>query len=129
MNTEPHFIEVGGIQVEIVRKAIKHLRLGVYPPSGRVRVAAPLRVADAAVRTLVMDKIGWIRRHQSRFAGQPRPSRHAMVTGEHHYFRGERYPLQVIEQKAPPKVVLNGNATLELYVRPDTDAVTKSASR
>lgn len=35
VNTERHFLEAGGIQIEIVRKAIKHLRLGVYPPSGR----------------------------------------------------------------------------------------------
>jgi len=33
---------VGGVAVEVVRKDIKNLHLGVYPPNGRVRVAAPL---------------------------------------------------------------------------------------
>ena len=42
MNTEQHQITVSGLPVEIVRKAIKNLHLGVYPPHGRVRVAAPL---------------------------------------------------------------------------------------
>ena len=42
MNTDPHIITVSGVRVQVVRKAIKNLHLGVYPPAGRVRVAAPL---------------------------------------------------------------------------------------
>ena len=42
MSTESHQIAVSGLPVQIVRKAIKNLHLGVYPPHGRVRVAAPL---------------------------------------------------------------------------------------
>jgi hypothetical protein len=127
VNTECHFIEVSGIQIEIVRKAIKHLRLGVYPPSGRVRVAVPLRVDDEAVRLAVISKLGWIRRQQGRFVDQPRPSRRDRVNGESHYFQGQRYPLHVIEENAPPRVVLKGNATLELYMRPGTDAARREA--
>ena len=43
MNTEKRQIRVSGLAVQIVRKDIKNLHLGVYPPNGRVRVAAPLR--------------------------------------------------------------------------------------
>lgn len=43
-------IAVSGIAVEVVRKDIKNLHLGVYPPLGRVRVAAPLVKSDEAVR-------------------------------------------------------------------------------
>jgi len=39
VSTESHFIEVSGIQIEVVRKSIRHLRLGVHPSSGQVRVA------------------------------------------------------------------------------------------
>ena len=39
-----HRIDVRGTRVEVVRKDIKNLHVGVYPPSGRVRVAAPLRL-------------------------------------------------------------------------------------
>ena len=35
MSTDPALIEIRGIPVEIVRKDIKHLHLGVYPPEGR----------------------------------------------------------------------------------------------
>ena len=47
-------ISVSGIPVEVVRKDIKNLHLGVYPPLGRVRVAAPLVVNDEAVRLAVL---------------------------------------------------------------------------
>ena len=57
MITEKHKITVNGLPVDIVRKDIKNLHLGVYPPHGRVRVAAPLRVSDNAVRLAVIGKL------------------------------------------------------------------------
>ena len=73
MSTERARIEIRGIPVEIVRKDIKHLHLGVYPPEGRVRVAAPLRLDDEAVRLAVISRLAWIRRKQAEFrrAGSP----------------------------------------------------------
>jgi len=44
--------------VDVVRKNIKNLHLAVYPPNGRVRVAAPLRVNDEAVRLAVITRLG-----------------------------------------------------------------------
>lgn len=127
MNSSPRRIEISGIEIEVVRKAIKHLRLSVSPPAGRVRVSAPLLVSDTEVRALVVAKLDWIRRHQARLAEQPQPFACAMVSGEQHFFQGQRYPLQVIEAQAPPKVVLNGNAMLALYVRPGSDAARRVA--
>jgi len=121
MSTERHTIEVSGIRVEVVRKAIKNLHLGVYPPEGRVRVATPLRVDDEAVRLAVISKLGWIRRQQARFAEQARQSPREMVSGESHYFLGRRYRLRVIEHPGPFGVELSGNSHLNLYVRPGTD--------
>jgi hypothetical protein len=75
MTTEPHTLTVSGLHVSVVRKAIKNLHLGVYPPDGRVRVAAPLAVSDAAVRVAVIGKLRWIKRQQAGFEHQPRESR------------------------------------------------------
>jgi predicted metal-dependent hydrolase len=111
-------IEVRGIQVEVVRKDIKNLHLGVYPPNGRVRVAAPLRVNDEAVRLAVISRLGWIRRQQDGFDRQDRQSLREMVTGESHYVQGRRYRLDVIEQDGPASVRLSNTRTLELRVRP-----------
>lgn len=109
---------VAGIRVEVVRKDIKNLHLGVYPPAGRVRVAAPLVISDDAVRLAVIDKLAWIRRQKAKFAEQPRQSEREMVSGESHYFQGRRYRLRVHEQPGAPYVAIRGVASLDLFVRP-----------
>ena len=116
-----HFIHVRGTPVEIVRKDIKNLHLGVYPPNGRVRVAAPLYLDDDAVRLAVISRLGWIRRKQADFEQQNRQSQREFVTGESHYFGGHRYRLDVTEHNSPPTVRLVNNTTMALSVRPETD--------
>ncbi len=127
MTTETHHINVGSIKVEVVRKDIKNLHLGVYPPHGRVRVAAPLVVSDEAVRLAVIDKLGWIKRQKARFADQPRQSQREMVNGESHYFLGRRYRLRVHEHNAPPKVAIRGIASLDLFMRSGTSIEQREA--
>jgi predicted metal-dependent hydrolase len=122
MNIETHQITVSGLTVEVVRKAIKNLHLGVYPPHGRVRVAAPLAVSDEAVRLAVIRKLAWIKRQKAKFDAQPRQSKREMVSGESHYFLGQRYRLRVIEHHGAGKVVLRNKTFLDLYVRPETSA-------
>ena len=122
-----HHIDIRGIPVEVVRKSIKNLHIGVYPPSGRVRVAAPLWLNDDAVRLAVISRLGWIRRKQAEFAQQDRQSQRELVTGESHYFRGRRYRLDVIEHDGPPVVRLLNNTKMALRVRPGTDRDAKEA--
>ncbi|HSH49851.1 MAG TPA: SprT family zinc-dependent metalloprotease [Halomonas sp.] len=121
MTTETSHIEVSGISVEIRRKAIKNLHVGVYPPDGRVRVAAPRHLDDEAVRLAIVSRLGWIRRQQQGFVRQVRQSAREMVTGESHYFEGWRYRLDVVERLGNPRVRVINNGTLELRVPPGTD--------
>lgn len=127
MTTEIHHLTVSGVKVEVVRKDIKNLHLGVYPPNGRVRVATPLVISDEAVRLAVIDKLGWIRRQKAKFAEQPRQSQREMVNGESHYFLGKRYRLRVHEDDAPPRVAVRGIASIDLFVRPGTSADQREA--
>lgn len=114
-NTEVRRIRVSGLQVDVVRKDIKNLHLGVYPPDGRVRVAAPLATSAEAIRLAVVDKLAWIRRQQSRFAAQPRQSSREMVNGESHYFLGRRYLLRLHEHAGAGRVELRGIRMLDLF--------------
>lgn len=116
MNTERSRITVSGLPVEIVRKAIKNLHLGVYPPNGRVRVAVPVRVHDEAVRLAVISRLGWIKRQRTRFHSQERQSAREYVARESHYFLGRRYLLNVIEHDGFSRVSRRDNKTLELQV-------------
>lgn len=127
MTTDRHTIEVRGIPVEIVRKDIKNLHVGVYPPKGRVRVAAPLRLDDEAVRLAVITRLGWIRRQQEGFQQQDRQSQREMVTGESHFFLGRRYRLDVIEHDGPASVELPNNTTMLLRVRPGLNQAGRDA--
>lgn len=121
MSTERHQIEVSGIAVEVVRKDIKNLHLGVYPPAGRVRVAVPRHVDDDTVRLAVVTRLAWIRRRRQEFEAQERQSKREMVTGESHYFRGRRYRLDVVEHEGPPSVRVVGKTRIELLVRTGSD--------
>ena len=120
-------IDVRGTPVEVVRKNIKHLHLGVYPPEGRVRVAAPAYVDDDAVRLAVVARLGWIRRRQAEFRSQDRQSPRRLVSGESHYVDGRRYRLAVVEQDAPPAVRLPNRTTMELRIRPNSDRDAREA--
>ena len=125
--TDRYHIDIRGISVEVVRKDIKNLHIGVYPPSGRVRVAAPLSFDDTTVRMAVISRLGWIRRKQEAFTKQDRQSQREFVTGESHYFAGRRYRLDVVEQDCPPKVWLPNNTKIALRVRPGSDRDTREA--
>lgn len=121
MNTEKHWIRVGDLVVDVVRKDIKNLHIAVYPPEGRVRVSTPRRLDDEAVRLAVLSKLPWIRRHQARFANQERQSAREVVSGESQYYLGLRYLLNVIYHQARPRVELRGNRTIDLYVPSGSD--------
>lgn len=121
MRVERSVMRIGEFEVEVVRKDIKHLHLRVDAVDGRVRVSAPRRLSDDAVRVAVVPRLGWIRRQQAKFAGQERQSQREMVTGESHYVQGRRYRLEVVEHRGPPAVQLMNGGTVSLRVRPGSD--------
>jgi predicted metal-dependent hydrolase len=127
MTTKRHYIEVSDIEVEVVRKSIKNLHLAVYPPKGRVRVAAPLHISDENVRLAVIAKLRWIKKQQADFRDQPRQSQREMAAGESHYFMGRRCRLDVVERHGRHEVVLKNKTRLTLFVKPGTTVKNKEA--
>ena len=125
MSTEQHRITIHGLVVDVVRKNIKNLHLGVYPPAGRVRVAAPLQVNDEAVGLFIISRLAWIKRQQAKFEGQERQSAREYVSGESHYYRGNRYLLNVVYDKSTPAVIIRNNKTMDLYARPGSDTAAR----
>ena len=115
MSTASAYLTVAGIDVDVVYKDIKNLHIGVYPPVGRVRVAAPLRLDDDQVRLALVQRLPWIKRQRDRLQAAERQSQREMVTGESHYVWGSRYRLKVVERAGRPHVELDGDR-LVLYV-------------
>ena len=62
MNSASSYLTVSGFDVELVYKDIKNMHLSVYPPMGRVRVAAPARLDEDTIRRAVVQRLPWIRR-------------------------------------------------------------------
>jgi predicted metal-dependent hydrolase len=111
---------VSGIEVELVRKNIKNLHLAVYPPDGRVRLAAPLDVNDNTLQLYVTSKIPWIRKQQRKFASIDRLSERKFIDRESHYYLGRRYLLRVHPIGGVhrfPEVVCTTRTYIDMYVR------------
>jgi predicted metal-dependent hydrolase len=93
MSTASAYLTVGGIDVDVVYKEIKNLHIGVYPPMGRVRVAAPERLDDDQVRLAVVSRLPWIKRQREQLQAAQRQTIREMVTGESHFVWGSRLRL------------------------------------
>ncbi len=111
-------LEIGNINVEVVKKDIKNLHLAVYPPHGRVRLAAPENVNDDTLRLFTISKLSWIRKQQRKFASQDRQTERKYIQRESHYFLGKRYLLRIMETDKPGRVELKNKTYIDLYVKP-----------
>lgn len=114
-------LHIGRIEMQLNRKAIKHLHVSVLPPDGRVRVSAPESMTDTAIRMAVISRMPWIKRQIRDFQDQPRQSPREMVTGESHYLWGRNYRLNVEEGFSRHEVRVGGGR-IQLYVKTGTTA-------
>ena len=100
-------MQIGEIAVEVIRKDIKNVHLSVYPPTGRVRISAPLRMNLDTIRVFAISKLRWIRQQQKKIVEQEREPPREYLDRESHYLWGKRYLLKVIEKEAAPRVELH----------------------
>ncbi len=112
MSTASAYMTVAGIDVDVIFKDIKNLHIGVYPPLGRVRVAAPERLDDDQVRLAVVQRLPWIKRQREQLRAAERQSLREMVTGESHYVWGSRLRLKVIERAGRAHIEIDGDRLL-----------------
>src|SRR5680860_570939 len=115
MNTASAYMTIRGIDIDVIYKDIKNLHIGVYPPMGRVRVAAPEMLDDDNVRLAVIQRLPWIKKQRAQMQSAERQSEREMVTGESHYVWGIRHRLKVIERPGRAHFELDGEKLL-LYV-------------
>lgn len=113
-------IELGDITVDVVLKDIKNIHLSVYPPAGRVKISAPLRMDIDTIRVFAISKLGWIKQQQKKFQEQERETPREYLERESHYVWGKRYLLKIIEVNEAPSVELKHNKMI-LRVRPGSD--------
>ena len=119
-------MQIGNLSVEVRRKAIKNLHISVLPPSGVVRVSAPLKMSDDAVKMAVASRLLWIKKQQSIFENQARETTREIVSGESHYLWGKRYLLEVLPTTGRHRLEVE-HRKIKLFVRPNTNFKNQTA--
>ena len=112
-------LDLGEIAVDVTFKNIKNVHLSVYPPAGRVRISAPMRMSLDTVRVFAISKLGWIKQQQRKIVEQDRETPREYLDLESHYLWGKRYLLRVIEGN-PSSTIEVQHSKLLLRVPPKT---------
>ena len=115
-------VNVGDLEVEVVKKNIKNIHLGVYPPIGRVRLSAPLASDNEKIRLFIVSKIPWIRKNQRKFKNKERQSPREYIKRESHYFEGRRYLLDIEIGESNKNNVLLKKTVIQLKLKAEYDS-------
>ena len=113
-------LKTSDLQIEIVRKDIKNIHLGVYPPDGRIRVSVPLATSDETLRIFLITKSSWIKKQKGIFSKQERQTKREYVSGESHYIFGKKYQLTVKNSEAKQEIKITKKKSIELTVKSKT---------
>jgi predicted metal-dependent hydrolase len=112
-------LKLGSLTVDVVKKDIKNVHLSVYPPGGKVRISAPLRMSSENIRLFAISKLQWIRLQQGKIINQERETPREYLQRESHYLWGKRYLLDVVEADSPPRIEIR-HRKIVLHIRPSS---------
>jgi predicted metal-dependent hydrolase len=114
-------LKLGSLTVDVVKKDIKNVHLSVYPPEGKVRISAPLRMTSENIRLFAISKLQWIRRQQGKLVSQEREMPREYLQRESHYLWGKRYLLDIVESESAPRIEIRLKKIV-LQIRPSSSA-------
>ncbi len=115
---------IRNLDIQVLKKDIKNFHLNILPPDGHVRVSVPAHVRDETIRLFIIKKWPWIKKHIARFEAQARQSERKYVSGESHYFKGQRYILRV-EKANRPRIEIKNKKYIYLFVPTRYNSVQK----
>ena len=123
-------LSIGGFDVQVTKKDIKNIHLTVHPPTGVVRVSAPLNTDTQIVKAFALTKLEWIKRHHQRLANQARESQRELINRESINVWGQRYLLKIEDYDCGERVMLNGkHLVLRVRDRENKQAKTEILER
>jgi predicted metal-dependent hydrolase len=122
-------LTVAGFGVDVVYKDIKNLHISVTPPIGRVRVAAPERITEEAIRLAIIQRLPWIKSQRQRFQDAERQTLREMVAGETHFVWGQGVRLESPNVGQPRVNVEGRKLMLSAPAGSDADALRRILDR
>ena len=121
-------IEVADLKVEVERKWIRNIYLRVSPTDARIRISAPMLMSERAIRQFVLAKEAWIRQRLRRVGERRAPAPREYLSGELHYYMGQGYRLQVVNDNGPARVERADSDQIILYIREGTTKEQREAA-
>ena len=120
-------VSVDGLQVTVIRKAIKNMHLRVRPPEGEIVITAPNRLPASAIERFVREKRGWIERQKKTIAARPEVTDPAYRDGQRIWLWGQALTLRLVPVSRGRRTFLQGE-TLTLFVLEHDDAAAREAA-
>ena len=108
-------IEINGLAIEVIKKAIKNINLRIYPPEGLVKVSAPLHFKEKTIINFLQKHSLWIEAQRKRIQARAPVKEDALKSGSIIFFKGEPYSLILQEHDGPAHVDCKDN-TLHCYL-------------
>ena len=81
---------------------------------GVLQINVPFATSNADIESFIRSKYHWIQKIRNKHAKQPTPRQANYEYGEHHYFLGKSYPLQLITA-AKSKIELTNDSFLVFH--------------
>ena len=110
-------LEFDGILIEVLRKPIKNMHLRIYPPDGRVKISAPLRLRLELIHSQLEAKREWIHTQRARLQTLPESAPLKFESGEQYFYLGKRYTL--IVHPSEQRSIQIDDGTLHCFINPN----------
>jgi predicted metal-dependent hydrolase len=118
--SSPAKLVVDSIEIAVVRRRMRRLRLVVRPPDGHVVISAPQWVARRELEAFATAKVAWIHAQKARIRALPPAPSLDYRSGEHHPVWGRPCTLDVIAGTRRARVTIDGDRLL-LAIAADAD--------
>lgn len=109
-------LNVGSLQIQIVRKKIKRLYLSVKAPNAAIIMNVPLRISLKEIIGFAESRLEWMQFHIDRILNTEWVPEQKFQSGEAHYFLGKKYPLKVTTVSGRERLAFE-NGVFEMYVK------------
>lgn len=101
-------LEIGGIEVTLLRKQIKNLNIYIKPPMGEVIATAPIQMPLTRIKSILAKRAAWIMKNQAIIRSRPYHQMPEMITGDKLPLWGEDYSLRIKHLPFRPHIQKSG---------------------